>query len=138
MTSREQNSPRAVTHHCVVQRRWRKWTQAERGSGIGLKLFGFIAESVFTFIPESCSRSPRNAVRNHPGIAFTFLRILHVCCSKSSLSFLATLEISPANRCETCADTGNPLQEQWPPMHVIPCGTKRNATIKLSVPSIRA
>jgi len=25
--------------------------QAERGSGIGLKLFGFIAESVFTIIP---------------------------------------------------------------------------------------
>ena len=51
--------------------------QAERDSGIGLKLFGFIAESVFTFIPESCSRSPRNSVRNHPGIAFTFLRIPH-------------------------------------------------------------
>jgi hypothetical protein len=30
--------------------------QAERGSGIGLKMFGFIAESVFTIIPES--RSP--------------------------------------------------------------------------------
>ena len=41
--------------------------QAERDSGIGLKLFGFI--------PESCSRSPRNSVRNHPGIAFTFPRI---------------------------------------------------------------
>ena len=39
------------------------------------ELFGFIAESVFTFIPESCSGSPRNTVRNHPGIAFTFLRI---------------------------------------------------------------
>jgi hypothetical protein len=49
--------------------------QAEHDSGIGLKLFGFIAESVFTFIPESCSRSPRNSVRNHPGIAFTLLRI---------------------------------------------------------------
>jgi hypothetical protein len=36
--------------------------QAERGSGIGLKLFGFIAESVFTFI--------RNTVRVHPGTAF--------------------------------------------------------------------
>ncbi len=36
--------------------------QAERGSGIGLKLFGFIAESVFTIIPESCSV--------HPGMAF--------------------------------------------------------------------
>jgi hypothetical protein len=49
--------------------------QAERDSGIGLKLFGFIAESVFTFIPESCSGSSRNSVRNHPGIAFTFPRI---------------------------------------------------------------
>ena len=46
--------------------------QAERCSGIGLKLFGFIAESAFIFIPESCSRSSRNSVRNHPGIAFTF------------------------------------------------------------------
>ena len=54
---------------------WKIRAQAERGSGIGLKLFGFIAESVFTFIPESCSRSPRNSVRNHPGIAFTFPRI---------------------------------------------------------------
>src|SRR5580692_1019390 len=49
--------------------------QTERDSGIGLKLFGFIAESVFTFIPESRSRSSRNSVRNHPGIAFTFPRI---------------------------------------------------------------
>jgi hypothetical protein len=32
--------------------------QAERDSGVGLKLFGFIAESMFTFIPESRSRSP--------------------------------------------------------------------------------
>jgi len=49
--------------------------QAERDSGIGLKLFGFIAESVFTIIPESCSGSSWNSVRNHPGIAFTFARI---------------------------------------------------------------
>jgi hypothetical protein len=49
--------------------------QAERDSGIGLKLFGFIAESVFTIIPESCSGSSWNTVRNHPGIAFTFARI---------------------------------------------------------------
>ena len=48
--------------------------QAERGSGIGLKLFGFIAESVFTFIPERCSESSRNTVRIHPGIAFTLDR----------------------------------------------------------------
>ncbi len=52
--------------------------QAERDSGIGLKLFGFIAEPVFTFIPESCSRSSRNSVRNHPGIAFTFPRNPHL------------------------------------------------------------
>jgi hypothetical protein len=32
--------------------------EAERDSGTGLKVFGFIAESVFAFIPESCSRSP--------------------------------------------------------------------------------
>jgi hypothetical protein len=49
--------------------------QAERDSGVGLKLFGFIADSVFTFIPEYCPRSSRNSVRNHPGIAFTFPRI---------------------------------------------------------------
>jgi hypothetical protein len=51
--------------------------QAERGSGIGLKLFGFIAESVFTIIPESCSDSSWNSVRNHPGIAFALDRIPH-------------------------------------------------------------
>jgi hypothetical protein len=45
--------------------------------GIGLKLFGFIAESVFTITPESCSGSPRNTVRNHPGMAFGFDRIPH-------------------------------------------------------------
>ena len=48
--------------------------QAERDSGIGLKPFGFIAESVFTIIPESCSGSSWNTVRNHPGIAFIFDR----------------------------------------------------------------
>jgi hypothetical protein len=49
--------------------------QAERGSGIGLKLFGFIAESAFTIIPEPCSDSSRNSVRNHPGTAFALDRI---------------------------------------------------------------
>jgi hypothetical protein len=58
--------------HCVVQRRCGNHSgDAERCSGIGLTLFGFIAELVFAFIPESCSRSSRNAVRHHPGIAFT-------------------------------------------------------------------
>jgi hypothetical protein len=51
--------------------------EAERGSGISLKLFGFIAEPVFTFIPESCSRLSRNTVRNHPGIAFILPRNPH-------------------------------------------------------------
>jgi hypothetical protein len=49
--------------------------QAERRSGIGPKLFGFIPESVFTFIPDHCSDLSRNAVRSHPGTAFTFARI---------------------------------------------------------------
>jgi len=52
--------------------------QAERGAGIGLKLFGFIAESAFTIIPESCSSSSWNGVRNHPGIAFILDRIPHL------------------------------------------------------------
>ena len=51
--------------------------EAERGYGIGLKLFGFIPEPVFTFNPESRSRSSRNTVRNHPGIAFILPRIPH-------------------------------------------------------------
>jgi hypothetical protein len=64
--------------HCVVQRCsacGNHSGEAEHLSGIGLNLFGFIAESVFTFIPESRLRSPRNAVRNHPGIAFILPRI---------------------------------------------------------------
>jgi hypothetical protein len=64
--------------HCVVQRRsacGNHSGEAERHSGVGLKLFGFIAESVFAFIPEPCSGSSRNAVRHHPGIAFTLPRI---------------------------------------------------------------
>jgi hypothetical protein len=63
--------------------------QAERGSGIGLKLFGFIAESVFTFIPKPCSRSPRNSVRNHPGIAFTFARIPQATIDQGDTSGVA-------------------------------------------------
>jgi hypothetical protein len=67
--------------HCVVQRRYfacgNHSGEAEHRSGIGLKLFGFIAEPAFTFIPESCSGSSRNTVRNHPGIVFTLPRIPH-------------------------------------------------------------
>ena len=51
--------------------------EAERDSGVGLKLFGFIAESVFAFIPESRSGSSRNALRHHRGIAFILPRIPH-------------------------------------------------------------
>jgi hypothetical protein len=51
--------------------------EAERDSGVGLKLFGFIAELVFGFIPEPCSGSSRNAVRHHRGIAFILPRIPH-------------------------------------------------------------
>jgi hypothetical protein len=66
--------------HCVVQRRsacGNHSGEAERDSGVGLKLFGFIAESVFAFIPESCSGSSRKAGRHHPRIAFTLPRIPH-------------------------------------------------------------
>jgi hypothetical protein len=44
--------------------------QAERDSGIGLKLFGFIAESVFAFIPEPRSESSRNRVHVRPESPF--------------------------------------------------------------------
>jgi hypothetical protein len=67
--------------HCVVQRYYVPVeiipAKPNTDSAIGLKLFGFIAESVFTFIPESCSTSSRNTVRNHPEIAFTLPRIPH-------------------------------------------------------------
>jgi hypothetical protein len=69
--------------------------QAERGSGIGLKLFGFIAESVFTIIPESCSGSSWNSVRNHPGIAFTLDRIPQEHYRRS-----AHAEIERSSACE--------------------------------------
>ena len=39
--------------------------QAEHCSGIGLKLLGFIAESVFTIIPESCSSSSWHRRHSH-------------------------------------------------------------------------
>jgi hypothetical protein len=40
--------------------------EAERGSGIGLKLLRFIAELVFAFIPECRSTSSRNRVHLAP------------------------------------------------------------------------
>jgi hypothetical protein len=66
---------------------WNHSGDAEHDSGIGLNLFGFIPEPVFTFIPESCSRSSRNIVRNHPGIAFTLPRIPQTGWEKSSGHF---------------------------------------------------
>ena len=65
--------------------------EAEHHTGIGLKLFGFIPESAFTFIPESCSGSSRNTVRNHPGIAFILPRIPHM---KRGVTIHSSLELS--------------------------------------------
>jgi len=79
--------------------------QAERGSGIGLKLFGFIAESSFIIIPESCSGSPRNTVLNHPGIAFTFDRIPHPSAVTPNGVLPSThlcLMASCSETCSTC------------------------------------
>lgn len=42
------------------------------------KPFAFPPELLFTFSPESCSPSPRNAFHVHPGIAFTLLRNRHL------------------------------------------------------------
>ena len=46
----------------------------ESHSGMGRKPFAFPPESLFAFSPESCSSSPRNAFRVHPGIPFAFAR----------------------------------------------------------------
>jgi hypothetical protein len=46
----------------------------ENHSGLGRKLFAFAPESLFAFSPESCSSSPRNRFRVHPGILFAFAR----------------------------------------------------------------
>ena len=45
---------------------WKLIGEGERGSGIGLKLFGFIPDSVFTLIPNHCSESSRNRVHFPP------------------------------------------------------------------------
>ena len=85
--------------------------EAERCSGVGLKPFGFIPEPVFTFIPESCSRSSRNTVRNHPGIAFILPRIPHKVPSEGIEPFCVnTLVLSyhrsaSGNRRRTIAST---------------------------------
>jgi tetratricopeptide (TPR) repeat protein len=50
----------------------------ESHSGVGRKLFAFPPESVFVFSPESCSPSPRNRFRVHPGIPFALPRNPHL------------------------------------------------------------
>jgi hypothetical protein len=66
--------------HCDVQRR----CPVEIIPGSSRTRFRGRPETVrlhrgiaFGIIPEPCSGSPRNSVRNHPGIAFTFARIPH-------------------------------------------------------------
>src|SRR5436190_9947437 len=46
----------------------------ENDSGVERKPFAFPPESLFAFSPESCSSSPRNAFRVHPGIPFALPR----------------------------------------------------------------
>jgi hypothetical protein len=54
---------------------WKSFrTHRENDSGKSEKPFAFPLESLFTFSPESCSPSPRNAFHVHPGIAFTIPR----------------------------------------------------------------
>ena len=50
---------------------------AEHDSGIGRKVFGFRAESMFGLPPESCSPSDRNPVRLQTGIVFGLERNPH-------------------------------------------------------------
>jgi hypothetical protein len=40
--------------------------------------FAFPPELLFAFSPKSCSSSPRNAVRDHPGIPFALPRNPHL------------------------------------------------------------
>jgi hypothetical protein len=49
----------------------------ESHSGIGRKPFAFPPESLFAFSPESCSSSPRNRFRVHPGTPFALPRNPH-------------------------------------------------------------
>jgi len=42
--------------------------------------------TLFTFIPESCSGSSGNTVRHHPGIAFILPRIPHFRKKKGNLT----------------------------------------------------
>jgi hypothetical protein len=60
-----------VQRHCVVKKHS---GHRENHSGGWAKTFAFPPESLFAFSPESCSSSPRNRFRVHPGILFAFAR----------------------------------------------------------------
>ena len=66
--------------------------QAEQRSGPRRKVFDFAPEFVFAFSPESCSTSPRNAVRNRPGTLFGFLRIPHLVLELARCEWIARRE----------------------------------------------
>ena len=71
-------------------------------------MFGIIAESVFTFIPEPCSESSRNAVRHHRGIAFILPRIPHYGpYFKIVCEIPVAIDIKPSG----CSNTINPKSE---------------------------
>jgi len=64
-----------------------------------MKLFGFIAESAFTFIPEPFSDSSWNSVRNHPGIAFTLDRIPQFTPIEKNLPVAVCLFVEESHHC---------------------------------------
>ena len=66
---------RAAARRTAEQRRLKSVIVPLGSEGIDLKLFGFIPEPVFTFVPESRSGSSGNTVRHHPGIEFILPRI---------------------------------------------------------------
>jgi hypothetical protein len=87
--------------------------EAEHNSAVGLKLFGFIAESTFTFIPESCSRSSRNSVRNQPGIAFILPRIPHEECRRLNKVYLGAIERNNEAASATASFYAERWQDTW-------------------------
>jgi hypothetical protein len=84
--------------------------QAERCSGTSLKRFGFIGVHL---IPESCSRSPRNSVRNHPGIALTFPRIPQRRRSRRNLGGTAPSRDGSQSVISMPSRRGDVLEKSW-------------------------
>jgi hypothetical protein len=92
--------------HCAgydVQRRCfsKHSGQRESHSGLGRKPFAFPSESLFAFSPESCSSSPRNRFRVHPGILFALPRNPQYHChilDHEDLGMMGALEIDEAPR----------------------------------------